>query len=309
MDLEKIQAYNEDIRRRKVEEEDRDKIVGSVRDLGYTQLKSTAAQLRTLQNQAVTIKNPGASSEDVKELTDVVADLTIASHVNQSKTVRQLEDLNDLIKELPRSYPEMPAFPEIPVPPDAVSVTNLGEVTEWLGKVVEAVAKLKLDPTIEVKAPEVNVAAPVVNAPDLDPLLKAVKALDIKAPVVNVPDTSKSFQALSKAVGEVKRAIESLSFPVPNYVLPFKDSSGKAVQLLVDGNGSITSASAALTLRYDETTSATYTYIGDATPGTATSAATWRIKRMTNADTTIIWADGNSNFDNVWDNRASLTYS
>lgn len=60
-------------------------------------------------------------------------------------------------------------------------------------------------------------------------------------------------------------------------------------------------------LRYDE--GATYTYIGEATAGTATSAASWRIKRLTNADNTIIWADGNTNFDNIYDNRASLSYS
>ena len=53
------------------------------------------------------------------------------------------------------------------------------------------------------------------------------------------------------------------------------------------------------------------TYIGEAIPGTATSAALWRIKRMveTGPDLVITWADGNESFDNVWDNRASLSYS
>lgn len=60
-------------------------------------------------------------------------------------------------------------------------------------------------------------------------------------------------------------------------------------------------------LKYDE--GATYTYIGEASPGTATSAALWRIKRLTNADNTIVWIDGNSSFDNVWDDRASGVYS
>lgn len=70
-------------------------------------------------------------------------------------------------------------------------------------------------------------------------------------------------------------------------------------------SGTLTSSSYAL--RMDE--GATYTYIGEAETGTATSAAEWRIKRLTNADNTIVWADGNSSFDNIWDNRASLTYS
>lgn len=61
------------------------------------------------------------------------------------------------------------------------------------------------------------------------------------------------------------------------------------------------------TVRLDE--DATYTYIGKAEPGTETSSASWQIQRMTNADTTILFADGNSAFDKIWDNRASLTYS
>ena len=55
-------------------------------------------------------------------------------------------------------------------------------------------------------------------------------------------------------------------------------------------------------------------YIGEALPGTATSSATWRIKRInTNAgtdnDIEIKYADGDSNFNNIWDDHLSLTYS
>lgn len=54
----------------------------------------------------------------------------------------------------------------------------------------------------------------------------------------------------------------------------------------------------------------TVLYIGEASPGTATSAASWRIKRITftGDDASTVWADGDENFDNIWDNRASLTY-
>lgn len=57
--------------------------------------------------------------------------------------------------------------------------------------------------------------------------------------------------------------------------------------------------------------SATVTYIGQAAPGTATSAASWRIQRMSVSGTvtTLEYADGDLNFNNIWDNRASLTYS
>jgi hypothetical protein len=54
------------------------------------------------------------------------------------------------------------------------------------------------------------------------------------------------------------------------------------------------------------------TYRGDALPGVATSAASWRVSRLTmqsDGDIDIIFADGNDNFDNIWDNRLSLSYS
>lgn len=52
-------------------------------------------------------------------------------------------------------------------------------------------------------------------------------------------------------------------------------------------------------------------YRGFALPGALTSAAAWAIQRATiNGDVTIYqWAAGTKNFDKVWDNRATLTYS
>lgn len=56
----------------------------------------------------------------------------------------------------------------------------------------------------------------------------------------------------------------------------------------------------------------TVAYLCEAAPGTASSAAAWRIQKLTfgtDGDVSIKWADGNTNFDNVADNRASLTYT
>lgn len=51
------------------------------------------------------------------------------------------------------------------------------------------------------------------------------------------------------------------------------------------------------------------TYIGEAPVGAATSAADWRIQKITvsGSTTTITWAS--SKFDQIWDNRASLSYN
>lgn len=55
----------------------------------------------------------------------------------------------------------------------------------------------------------------------------------------------------------------------------------------------------------------TVQYIGETNFNTATHSPTWRISRLTfsGSSFTLDWADGNDNFDNVWDDRASLSYS
>ena len=52
-------------------------------------------------------------------------------------------------------------------------------------------------------------------------------------------------------------------------------------------------------------------YLGEAAVGADTSAAVWRIKRITEVadDLTIEFADGDAQLDNVWDNRTLLNYS
>ena len=52
-------------------------------------------------------------------------------------------------------------------------------------------------------------------------------------------------------------------------------------------------------------------YKGEASVGSSENLPVWRIQKIVignDGDVTITWADGNSNFDNVWVNHESLTY-
>lgn len=73
------------------------------------------------------------------------------------------------------------------------------------------------------------------------------------------------------------------------------------------------SAHTILTQRAAYDASSNVEYLGYALPGSATSSPVWLIKKMSydvsNRFTGSTFADGNSEFDNIWDNRASLTYS
>jgi hypothetical protein len=89
----------------------------------------------------------------------------------------------------------------------------------------------------------------------------------------------------------------------------------KAIVILqgeIDGSGSslLAPVSSQVALRLDDTTTANATYVGIAPIGTAAGTALWQIKKIDETSGMIItWADANSNFDNIWNNRASLTYS
>lgn len=53
-------------------------------------------------------------------------------------------------------------------------------------------------------------------------------------------------------------------------------------------------------------------YVGEASPGTQTDEAGWRIKKMTYDGagfcTGVTWADGVNNMNKIWDSRTDYDY-
>ena len=68
-----------------------------------------------------------------------------------------------------------------------------------------------------------------------------------------------------------------------------------------------------LSLRIERDGSSNPIYLGIASPGTPTSSSLWQIRKLTfdggNNVTAIQFAGGTANFNSVWDDRASLSYS
>ena len=80
----------------------------------------------------------------------------------------------------------------------------------------------------------------------------------------------------------------------------------------LQGSPGIPVAQAIKTDTIDPTVFPEITYKGEAAAGSLETATVWRISRLTfqsDGDTTVEWADGNTNYDNRWDQRLSLTYS
>jgi hypothetical protein len=59
--------------------------------------------------------------------------------------------------------------------------------------------------------------------------------------------------------------------------------------------------------RLDITSS--YIYEGQSVAGSSDSASVWKISRFDVATYETLWADGDTSSDNVWDDRATLSYS
>lgn len=66
-------------------------------------------------------------------------------------------------------------------------------------------------------------------------------------------------------------------------------------------------------IRLDDFTTTGVTYVGKAVISASTGSAVWQIQKIDEtAGMVITWADGNSNFDNVWGTTgavAGLSYS
>ena len=72
----------------------------------------------------------------------------------------------------------------------------------------------------------------------------------------------------------------------------------------------VTSYDTTYSIRVDEV-STDLTYVGEAQIGTDDNSPSWKIKRLLTTGTVlaITWADGNQQFDNIWANRAALSYT
>lgn len=86
------------------------------------------------------------------------------------------------------------------------------------------------------------------------------------------------------------------------------DPATKRLKVNATITGSITTATDILKKLIDDTTTTNVTYIGEAALGTATSAASWRIKKIdeSGSPVSITWSSATS----IYDNRAtSVVYT
>lgn len=199
----------------------------------------------------------------------------------------------------------------------------------------------------DVKAPIVNVAAPIINLekqnfPDINiptPIVNVPEAIinipESPAPIVNI-DLDKLNNSLREYLSNIiynseinplavrfsdgEKWVDELRV-LTNKVAESTQYIPNAMFIKNPGGGISNPATeetllqvlGKLSVRIDDISTSGVTYIGKAIIGSSTSSSAWQIIKIDETGTpitcSITYADGNANFDNIFDNRTSLTYS
>lgn len=266
---------------------------------------------------------PTITAKDIDDLTDDLGKLLEA--VNQENRTNTKDTTKQLVETLQKidSKTEMSGV--------QASLTALAKQLETLPQrmpqpkdrteeVVNAVKGLKLDPKIDVRVPDVKV--PAIAVPKIDTknmesavneLVKTVGAilayLGDHKPVVNV-----DMESVKSGLEAVRSQIQNIVFPVPEYPtkVPLHGTGSDGVlERVTTDRGAVATTGAALHTQIKLNSGNTnIQYIGKAPMGSATSAATWQVSRLDTTGSELVktWADGNSSYDNVFDNRESIMY-
>lgn len=219
-----------------------------------------------------------------------------------------------------------------------VAVNNLDDLVEQLGKIEsfeKEVGALK-DSISAIKFPD------EVNIKGIDSLTSAVEKLSkLPKPVVQKIDFSVLDSVVEGVLALIDK-VEELQVPkqgqLPDDYVPmrrvqkvgnkllFDDSfygggGGGAAAIpnvggsvpVVNPDGTYVNAATNYATRLDDFTTTNVTYIGKSVIGSAVGSAVWQIQKIDETTGMVItWADGNSNFDNVWGASgavAGLTFS
>lgn len=218
---------------------------------------------------------------------------------------KAIKTLADNVDKLPKKFPDFPDFPKYPDFPKTLKIDNLSEIKPWLEAYAQSINNIKFDPVIRVAPTPVTVTESKVDTKAIaDGLGDVKKAVD----KIKLPETN--FNKLEEEVRKTTKAINSLSFPVPNYVLPFKNTEGAATQVQLDSSGNLPTAagSTAYQLNYDTTSTVNAVYLGKSVPGSAGSAAAWQIVKINTTTQEKRYADDVATFTKQWSARTGYTY-
>jgi len=248
---------------------------------------------------------------DVSSAIENAASATVEAINNIPKTVIPELDLSGIsegLKSLQDTVEKKETTVNVPETVVNVDTKSIVESVKSLEKLVKSLPTFKETAVIDYS----EVLKSIKEGQDKTSISEVVKGLDVLA-------STEDIEAVVAAIAQLTAKEEPVyPFKFDEYgalkVSPDRvggGGGGNNAELLQEiANNTAGSGSSAYTLLVEEASS-TITYVGEASPGTATSAATWRVKKILDSggSTTVSWADGASTFTKVWDDRASFSYS
>jgi len=223
--------------------------------------KQSVAQISALEKTLVTVfKSLIQYLDGHTSKTEVVNQLKSIETPDINKVVNKLSqlqntvlgsklDLTPLLEAINgvKAQVSSISIPEINIPEqkDTVTVTNLDEVKFDTSAIEKAIKGLKLNPTIETKAPIVNVDAPDLSSlkTGLLDIVNAVKSQSFEVPATDLSTLEKESKAHTKQLEEANKHLKKIvEKPVGGggggggHGTPYVDADGKATYVtLQDG--------------------------------------------------------------------------
>lgn len=181
---------------------------------------------------------------------------------------------------------------------------------------VQAVEKVVKEQKLIAEAPIVNVPETNVEV-DLKPLQTSIKDVVKAVNGIVIPEVTLDTKPVETLLKKSNKLLEEiLDKPVGgggggglSWVTVNQDGTPVPIELTADGKIPVEAGATSTYESYvDTTTDTNLVYLGKATPGTATSSASWQIKRYNKSAGHMSFADDVTTFTKTWDNRTSYSY-
>lgn len=192
----------------------------------------------------VSVTNPDlAKSQDVNQAVEAINKLNLTTFMQNEglpKLAENLADLSSKTQDLQEKV-ESEGLKKLSDQLTAV-VKKLDDVAKVISKtevsvdaklqktidnLSQSISKIDFNPSVNVSAPDTKVVTTPVN---LTPLVSGLN--DVKQAILDSEkeETEQDLTPITSGLTAVENAIQALRFPVPNYVLPYVDKTGKATQ-------------------------------------------------------------------------------
>lgn len=261
MDQEKINAYNTE-QKKKVDEQSAKElqkdnaglvvsavtgsagvVAGTVRDAAQKTEKATKEVNQSVATAGKDIIQAVTNSQN--EVATALNNLVVATVVSKDPQLLQAaKDVSDLLTSIAKAGSDFKSS-KLNVLPESLnklssSIQSLvdNETSDTDIDYTNVLNDIKDLLSVDDKTPVINVAAPKVMI-DTTKFEKAITSLEkaVRDNIVTLPEQDDT--AVIEALAGVKGSIDNMTFPVPNYVLPFKDINGVAIQVQLDASGNL----------------------------------------------------------------------